>query len=109
MPLTQAKSIGYDLVRMMFRFTMQTSDKRTIACEISSIAMDSIAGVKGTFPTEREAQFLMLRDRIERIASDKFDKDNLEPVRIFAKKVGFGGRSPRDWRFDMTASPPAQS
>ena len=30
MPLTQAKSIGYDLVRMMFRFTMQTSDKRTV-------------------------------------------------------------------------------
>ena len=71
--------------------------------------MDSIAGVKGTFPTEREAQFLMLKDRIERIASDKFDKDNLEPVRIFAKKVGFGGRSRRDWGFDRTASPPAQS
>ena len=105
MPLTRGEVVGYDLARMMFRFTMQTSDRRTVACEISSIAMDSIAGVKGTLPTKREAQFLRLRDRIERIASDKFERDNFEPVRIFAKK--FGGRSPQAWRFDTTASSPS--
>jgi hypothetical protein len=107
MPLTRGKVVGYDLARMMFQFTMRTSDRRTVACEISSIAMDSIAGARGTLPTERVAQFLRLRDRIERIASDKFDRDNLQPVRIFAKKVGFGGRSPQARRFDTTASSPS--
>jgi hypothetical protein len=93
MPLRRGKVVGYDLARMMFQFTMLTPDTKSVACEISSIAMDTIAGVRGTLPTEREAQFLRLRDRIERIASDKFDRDNLQPVRIFAKKVGFGSTS----------------
>jgi Protein of unknown function (DUF1488) len=101
MPLTRGEVVGYDLARMMFQFTMRTSDRRTVACEISSIAMDTIAGVRGTLPTERRAQFLKLRDRIERIASVKFERDNLEPVRIFAKTVGF--RSPQAWRSDTTA------
>ena len=103
MPLTRGKVVGYDLARMMFQFTMLTPDTGSVACEISSVAMDVIAGVRGTLPTGREAQFLRLRDRIERIASDKFDRDNLQPVRIFAKKVGFGSRSPQAWRFDTTA------
>ena len=77
MPLTRGKVVGYDLTRMIFRFNMLTSDTKSVVCEISSVAMDAIAGVRGTSPTEREAQFLRLRDRIERIASDKFDRDDL--------------------------------
>ena len=95
MPLTRGNIVGYDLARMMFQFTMLSSDARTVVCEISSVAMDAIAGVRGTLPTEREAQFLRLRDQIERIASDRFDRDNLQPVCVFAKNVSFGGRSPQ--------------
>src|ERR1700758_4068989 len=82
---------GYDLARMMFQFTMMTPDARSVAYEISSLAMDAIAGVRGTLPNGREAQFLRLRDRIEQIASDMFERDNLQPVRVFAKNVDFGG------------------
>ena len=95
MPLTRGKIVGYDSARMMFQFTMLSSDTRTVVCEISSVAMDSIAGTRGALPTEREAQFLRLRDQIERIASDRFDRDNLQPVCVFAKNVSFGGRSPQ--------------
>jgi Protein of unknown function (DUF1488) len=95
MPLTRGKVVGYDLARMMFQFTMRTSDGITVPCEISSLAMDAIAGVRGTLPTGREAQFLRLRDRIEQIASDMFERDNLQQVRVFAKNVDFGGAASR--------------
>jgi hypothetical protein len=74
MPLERGRIIGYDVSRMAFEFTM--IDKARIvgvACEISSAAMDQLAGTKGTMPTDREAQFLQLQDAIERIASDLFD------------------------------------
>ncbi len=95
MPLTRGKIVGYDSARMMFQFTMLSSDTRTAVCEISSVAMDSIAGVRGTLPTKREAQFLTLIDQIERIASDRFDRNNLQLVCVFAKNVSFHGRSQR--------------
>ena len=95
MPLTRGKVVGYDLARMMFQFTMLTPDTSSVACEISSVAMDAIAGVRGTLPTEREAQFLRLRNRIEQIASDMFERDNLQPVRVFTKNVDFGGATRR--------------
>ena len=91
MPLKRGNVVGYDLARMMFQFTMLTLDNSSVACEISSVAMDAMAGVRGTHRTEREAQFLRLRDRIEKIASDIFDSDNLQPVQVFAKYVGFSG------------------
>jgi hypothetical protein len=73
MPLERGRTIGYDASRMRFEFTM--IDKANIVnCEISSTAMDQLAGAKGAKPSEREAQFLQLRDRIERIASDLFDE-----------------------------------
>jgi len=91
MPLTRGNIVGYDLARMMFQFTMLTPDAKSVACEISSVAMDAITGVRGTLPTEREAKFLRVRDRIEQIASDKFDRDNHQPVCVFAKDVDFSG------------------
>jgi len=62
----------------------------TVECTISGAAMDELAGKKGTLPAEREAQFLLLRDAIERIASDNFDSETPATggvVRIFAKHV----------------------
>jgi hypothetical protein len=89
MPLTRGKTLGYDAERMAFQFTMVHAGD-TVECAISGAAMDELSGKRGTLPVEREAQFLLLRDAIERIASDNFDHDRVEPggvVRIFAKHV----------------------
>ena len=89
MPLMRGRIVGYDAEPMAFQFTMLNKDE-TVECTISGAAMDELAGKKGTLPAEREAQFLLLRDAIERIASDNFDHDRIAPggvVRIFAKHV----------------------
>ena len=72
MALTRGRIIGYNTDRMMFEFTMITHDTRVITCEISSVAMDHLDGRRGTRPPEREAQFIRLRDAIEKIASGIF-------------------------------------
>jgi Protein of unknown function (DUF1488) len=89
MPLVRGRILGYDADRMAFEFTMLNKDQ-TVPCEISSAAMDELAGKRGTLPAEREAQFLRLRETIERIASDNFDSDAAvrgAVVRIFAKHI----------------------
>lgn len=73
MPLERGRMIGYDPSRMTFEFMMMDKAK-VVDCEISSSAIDQLAGTKGTMPADREAQFLRLRDAIERIASDLFDE-----------------------------------
>jgi hypothetical protein len=85
MPLTQGRTVGYNANRMTFEFTMLDDKAHVVGCEISSAAMDQIAGTRGTLPAEREAQFLHLRDRIERIASDLFDEMSMlgGKIRIF--------------------------
>jgi|SRR5271165_1164506 len=87
MPLMPGNIVGYDNLMMVFRFTMMASDARTIACEVSSKAMDFIARSRGTLPSERESQFSMLRDQIERVASAIFDREGSSVIRIFAKHV----------------------
>jgi Protein of unknown function (DUF1488) len=90
MPLTRGIIIGYDADRMMFEFTMLTPDTRVISCEISSVALDHLDGKRGTLPSEREAQFIHLRDAIEKIASDNFQGETAAlggVVRIFAKHL----------------------
>ena len=62
----------------------------TVECQISDAAMDVLAGVKGTESIARQAQFLGLRDAVESIASDIFDKGPVvrgQVVRIFTKHV----------------------
>jgi Protein of unknown function (DUF1488) len=86
MPLTRGTIIGYDADRMMFEFTMLTPDARVVSCQISSIALDYMVGKRGTLPSEREAQFIHLRDAIEKIASDNFQGETAL-VRIFAKHL----------------------
>jgi hypothetical protein len=91
--LTRGIVVGYDSARMTFHFTMMTSGARAITCEISSAAMDAIAGVRGTPPSGRRLQFEALRAEIERIASDVFESSNLVPVRVFAKHIRATKRS----------------
>ena len=96
MPLTRGRTLGYDVERMAFAFTMLTSKAETVECQISSAAMDELAGKRGTPPAEREAQFLHLREGIERIASDNFDEGIMvqgEIVRVFAKHIRSAARS----------------
>jgi hypothetical protein len=80
---------------MSFEFTMMTPDGKSVACQVSSVAMDVLAGDKGTYPSERERQFLKLRDQIERSTSEIFDKDNLAAVRLFAKHFSVAKRNDR--------------
>ena len=89
MPLTRDRIIGHDNERFAFRFTMLHGDV-TVECQISDAAIDELGGVKGTESIARQAQFLALRDAVERIASDIFDKGPVYKglvVRIFTKHV----------------------
>jgi hypothetical protein len=89
MPLKRGRVLGYDANRMAFEFSMM-HELRIVYCEISSTAMDDLAGEKGVRPNEREAQFRRLRDTIERVASEIFDQRNMSPaetIRIFSKHV----------------------
>ncbi|TPQ27720.1 hypothetical protein C2U70_30440 [Bradyrhizobium guangdongense] len=90
MPLTRDKIIGHDIERLAFRFTM-LSDNEIVQCQISDAAMDDLAGMKGTETSARQAQFLLLRDTVERIASDLYDEAPRFKgfvVRIFTKHLG---------------------
>jgi hypothetical protein len=89
MPLIRNKIVGYDDERLAFKFTM-LNDGETVECQISDAAMDELAGVKGTESIARQAQFLALRDAVERIASDIYDEAPRVRgyvVRIFTKHI----------------------
>ena len=89
MPLARDKTIGYDTELMAFKFTM-LNDGKVVPCQISCAALDQLAGTKGTESSARQAQFLLLRNAIEKIASDLFAQSPSVDgyvVRIFAKHV----------------------
>jgi hypothetical protein len=89
MPLTRGRIVGYYDERLAFGFTM-LNDGETVDCQISDAAMDELAGVKGTESIARQAQFLTLRDVVERLASDIFDEAPRVrgyTVRIFTKHI----------------------
>ena len=89
MPLARDRIVGHDLERLAFRFTMM-NDGDVVQCQISDAAMDELAGVKGTDSLARQAQFMALRDAVERIASDMFDAAPTVKgyvVRIFTKHI----------------------
>ena len=89
MPLTRGEIVGYDQDRLAFKFTMLNNGE-VVSCQISDAALDNLAGMVGTESFARQAQFLSLRDAIERMASDLFDKQphlNGSIIRIFTKHV----------------------
>jgi hypothetical protein len=89
MPLTRDRIIGHDNERLAFRFTM-LNDADTVECQISDAALDELGGVKGTESIARQAQFLALRDAVEGIASDMFDRVPVikgRVIRIFTKHI----------------------
>jgi hypothetical protein len=93
MPLKRGSIIGHDAGRMTFRFTMLRPDGKIAGCGISSAAMDDLSGTKGASPEERCSQFEDLRDKIEQIASDIFDRNATNQVRIFSKHVDLASRN----------------
>jgi Protein of unknown function (DUF1488) len=87
MPLTRGAAVGYDAVRMSYKFTM-LDGTRTVHCEISSAALTDIAGGRWQkISLDRDAQFLAYRDTIEQIASLQFDARPAGHIRIFAKHL----------------------
>lgn len=89
MPLTRGEIVGHDIERMAFKFTMLNAAE-VVNCQISDAALDDLAGMKGTESFARQAQFVSLRDTVERIASELFDKrpsPNGSVLRIFSKHV----------------------
>jgi hypothetical protein len=89
MPLIRDRIIGHDNERLAFRFTM-LNDADTVECQISDAALDELGGVKGTDSFARQAQFLALRDAVEGIASDMFDRVPVikgRVIRIFSKHI----------------------
>jgi hypothetical protein len=92
MPLMRDKVIGYDNDRMVFKFAM-LNVAQTVLCTISSIALDELAGKRGTPPSERSDQFLRLREAAESLASALFDAAEAAPVGVvcvFAKHIRRG-------------------
>ena len=75
------------------------SDADPVECQISDAALDELEGVKGTESIARQAQFLALRDAVEGIASDMFDRVPVikgRVIRIFTKHIQKLPSSPAD-------------
>jgi hypothetical protein len=87
MPLLRGRPIGYDTRRMTFYFTMLTPDARTIECNISNSAIALLGGNRWKSPQEPNIAFELLRDQIEQLASNMYDRHNSDQIQIFAKHV----------------------
>jgi hypothetical protein len=94
MSLTRGNFGEYDFNRMVVLFTMK-NDEASVACAISTDAMDQLEGSSRTPPAQREQQFLRLRDRIEERAARKFNDVELEgnPPGVILRAIDF--RTPR--------------
>ena len=82
-----------------------------VECQISDAAMDELGGTKGTESMARQAQFLALRDAVEGIASDMFDRMTVvkgRVIRIFTKHVQTSPPSPAE-RIGAGAEPDADA
>jgi hypothetical protein len=63
--------IGYNAAQMVFEFTMIDKTGTDVECQISSVAMDQLAGGrKGTMPAEREAQIFATGPRVRHAGAD---------------------------------------
>jgi protein-tyrosine-phosphatase len=90
MPLTSGDFKEYDFNRMVVVFTMK-NDEANVACAISTDAMDQLEGSSRTPPSQREQQFMRLRDRIEARAARKFSDVELEgnPPGVILRAIDF--------------------
>jgi uncharacterized protein DUF1488 len=90
MTLERGSVGGYEFNRMVVLFSMRDGAKE-IPCAVSTSAMDDMERVTRTTPSQREEQFLRLRDRIEQCASRKFLAREFEgtPPGIILRSIDF--------------------
>ncbi len=90
MSLERSTIRGFEYDRMVFLFSMSDGGKE-VPCAISTSAMDELEQVKRMPPSQREDQFLRLRDRIETCASRKFLAREFEgnPPGIILRGIDF--------------------
>ena len=80
MPLLRGEVQGYEPNRMIVEFTM-LDQGHTIACAISTAAMDELEGRTDAKSDQRVDQFMRLREAIEERASRKFFEEQMQPNR----------------------------
>ena len=90
---TQSTYDGYDYDRMIVRFSMMDNDV-VVPCSVSTAAMDDLENCKGANASQREAQFMRLRERIEAQAAVKIGKLEFEgtPRGIVLRSIDFRQR-----------------
>jgi hypothetical protein len=71
MALKRGSFRSYEFDRNVILFSM-VDGQREVPCAISTLAMDGLESPGSSKPSEREAQFMRLRDRIEACADRKF-------------------------------------
>jgi hypothetical protein len=90
MTITQGEYRDYDYDRMIVRFTLKSDDVE-VPCSVSTAAMDQLENCAGASATQREAQFMRLRPRIEAQAAVKIGKRELEgtPRGVVLRTIDF--------------------
>jgi hypothetical protein len=90
MALTRGAFRTYEFDRMVVLFSMM-DDQTEVSCAISTTAMDDLEKATRTAPSQREEQFMRLRDRIEERAARKFQDMELEgtPRGIILRSIDF--------------------
>ena len=90
MPLTTGRFITHEQDRGIVQFSMQDGP-REIPCAISTSAMDDLDRGPRARPSEREAQFIRLRERIEACVERKYQATEFEgtPPGIVLRSIDF--------------------
>ncbi|WP_028166631.1 DUF1488 domain-containing protein [Bradyrhizobium elkanii] len=93
MTLTQGRFIAYEYDRMVVLFSMLDGEKE-IPCAVSTSAMDELEGVVRARASQREPQFMRLRERIEACADGKYQATEFEgsPPGIILRSIDFRKR-----------------
>jgi hypothetical protein len=91
---TQGSYDGFDYDRMVVRFTVSDNGV-AVPCSISTAAMDDMENCKGASASQREAQFMRLRARIEAEVAVKVDKLEFEgmPRGVVLRSIDFRHKS----------------
>jgi hypothetical protein len=92
--ITQGTYDGYDYDRMIVRFSL-VDDDIVVPCSISTAAMDDLENCRGVNASQREAQFMRLRERIEAQAEVKIRKLEFEgtPRGVVLRSIDFRQKS----------------
>lgn len=90
MPLVRGEFQSYDTDRSVVLFTM-IDGSTAVPCAVSASAMDDLEGARRTRASEREAQFVRLRERIEALVMRKFNNGELEgrPLGVILRSIDF--------------------